>query len=158
MNAITLLTPPRIVFGNGCASGCAELLADRGMRRVLLVSSKSVLPRIDFLIDGLRKAGCSVATSEPVGPEPTLAGFDTILAAARKLDFDAVVGVGGGSVLDVAKLIAALTQGSQQTRDVFGVNRCEGRRAFLICLPTTAGAGSEVSPNAVLVDEAEQLK
>jgi alcohol dehydrogenase len=158
MNTITLLQPGRIVFGNGCADQCAELLKQRGITRVLVVTSASVLPHLAQLQASLRDAGCAVVGTETVGPEPGRAMFEEMLARVRREKFEGVLGVGGGSAMDVAKLIAALAQGRQSVAEIFGVNRLEGRAKFLICLPTTAGSGSEVSPNAVLLDEAEQLK
>ena len=158
MNPITLLQPPRIVFGNGCATDCAALLAQRGIRRVLLVSTKSVLRQVDSLLEALNQAGCTVVTATPIPPEPTLTVFETTLQEARSASADAVLGIGGGSALDVAKLVAALARGPQSLADILGINRATGRALFLVCLPTTAGSGSEVSPNAVLLDDREQLK
>jgi len=158
VNTITLLQPPRIVFGNGCAAGCVELFAQRGLRRVLLVSSSPVLPQIGFLIEALAKAGCEVIQSRPVDREPTKELFEQILADAKNAKVEAVLGVGGGSPLDVAKLVAALVRGKQVVTEIFGINLLHGRELFLVCLPTTAGTGSEVSPNAILLDEADQLK
>jgi alcohol dehydrogenase class IV len=158
MNTVTLLQPPRIVFGNGCAATCAELLAQRGVRSVFLVTSASVLPGIGSLLESLRTAGCVVADTITVGPEPGRAMFETILEKARKMEFEAVLGIGGGSALDVAKLVAALARGKQSVPEVFGINRLAERKLFLVCVPTTAGTGSEVSPNAILLDEMDQLK
>jgi alcohol dehydrogenase class IV len=158
MNAITLLQPPRVVFGNGCARDCVELFARRGAKRILLVTSKSVRPQIEFLVDALKKSGCEIVESEFIPPEPTLNFFETILREASAAKMDSVLGIGGGSVLDAAKLIAALAQSSQKVSDVFGVNLLAERKLFLACLPTTAGTGSEVSPTAVLLDEAAELK
>jgi alcohol dehydrogenase class IV len=92
------------------------------------------------------------------GGEPAREMFEIILAEARKMEFDAVLSIGGGSVLDVAKLVAALARGQQNVSDVFGINRLAGREIFLMCVATTAGTGSEVSPIAVLLDEADELK
>ena len=158
MNTITLLQPPRIVFGNGCAAGCVEVFAQRGIRRVLLVSSSPVLPQIGFLVEALSKAGCAVIQSRPVDREPTKELFEQILADAKKAKVEAVLGVGGGSPLDVAKLVAALMRGKQALNEVFGINLLSGRELFLVCLPTTSGTGSEVSPNAILLDETDHLK
>jgi alcohol dehydrogenase len=158
MTPIMLLQPPRLVFGSGCASQCIELFAQRGLRRVLLVSSSPVLPQIGFLTEGLQKAGGEVIQSRPVDAEPTRKMFEPMLADAKKENIDAVLGVGGGSPLDVAKLIAALARGTQNVSEVFGINLLRHRELFLVCLPTTAGTGSEVSPNAILLDEADQLK
>lgn len=88
-------------------------------------------------------------------------GIDTLraaLATAREARPDAVVGLGGGSAMDVAKLVAALLDGKQDVRGVLGIGKLAGRGTWLACLPTTAGTGSEVSPNAILLDEADQLK
>jgi alcohol dehydrogenase class IV len=69
-----------------------------------------------------------------------------------------VVGLGGGSPLDVSKLVAALLDGQQQVREVFGIGLLRSRSMHLVCIPTTAGTGADVSPNAILLDEAERLK
>ncbi len=158
MSTITLLQPPRIVFGAGCAAGVVELFTQRGLRRVLLVSSSPVLPQIGFLIEVLQQAGCEVIQSRPVDCEPTTGLFGQILADAKTADIEAVLGVGGGSALDVAKLVAALWRGRQSVSEIFGINLLRSRELFLVCLPTTAGTGSEVSPNSILLDEADQLK
>jgi len=158
MNIITLLQPPRIVFGNGCAPQCAEFLAARGVKHVLLVSSTTVLPLLDLVTDALKKSGVAVVLSAPVDREPTQAVFENILSAARAEKIDGVLGIGGGSAIDVAKLIAALTRGKQTTSKIFGTNLLAGRELTLVCLPTTAGTGAEVSPNAILLDESDELK
>src|SRR5262249_18994739 len=157
MKAVTLLQPPRIALGNGCSADCAALLKERGFRRVLLVSSTPVLPTIEPLVAALQGAGLSLVQSPAVDSEPTIQMFESALNAARSEKIEAVVGVGGGSAMDVAKLAAALARGRQSVQEVFGINLLEGRELFLICLPTTAGTGSEVSPNAILLDEADQL-
>jgi alcohol dehydrogenase class IV len=70
-----------------------------------------------------------------------------------------VVGFGGGSPMDVAKLVAALLASRQDITEAFGIGNLAGARStYLACLPTTAGTGSEVSPNAVLLDDAAKLK
>ena len=158
MNPITLLQPPRLVFGNGCAVNCVEVLAQRGTKRVLLVTGKSVRPQIDFIVEALKQSGCEVVESKFVPPEPTREFFETALAEARGEKIDAVLGIGGGSVIDVAKLIAALARGKQTVAEIFGINLLESREWPLVCLPTTAGTGAEVSPNAILLDESDELK
>ena len=158
MNPITLLQPPRLVFGSGCAVNCVEVLAQRGTKRVLLVTGKSVRPQIDFIVEALKQSGCEVVESKFVPPEPTREFFETALAEARGEKIDAVLGIGGGSAIDVAKLIAALARGKQTVAEIFGINLLESREWPLVCLPTTAGTGAEVSPNAILLDESDELK
>ena len=158
MNLVTLLQPPRLVFGNGCAPHCAEFLAQRGCRRVLLVSSTPVLPILSEIKLALRNARIETVQAAPVDTEPTRLLFENILQFVRAEKIDGVLGIGGGSAIDVAKLVAALAQGTQKVEEIFGINRLAGRALTLVCLPTTAGTGAEVSPNAILLDEAEELK
>ena len=158
MNTITLLQPARIVFGNGCAVQSVEFLVQQGGKRVLLVTDGSIRPHIDFLFEALQSAGCTVVESKFVSAEPTIKFFDSVLSEARTAKIDSVLGVGGGSVIDVAKLVAALAYGDQTVSQVFGINLLHGRQLPLVCLPTTAGTGAEVSPNAILLDEADELK
>ena len=158
MNLITLIQPPRIVFGNGCAIQSAEFLAQRGAKRVLLVTSKSVRPQIDFIVAALKKSGVEIVESKFIPAEPTLNFFETALAEVCGAKIDSVLAIGGGSVIDVAKLFAALADSPQKIEDVFGINLLLSRKLLLVCLPTTAGTGAEVSPNAILLDEASELK
>jgi alcohol dehydrogenase len=158
MNMVTLLQPPRIVFGDGCAAQCAEYLAQRGVRRALLVSGTPVLPTLGGVLGALQRANVAVVAATPVDCEPTRTMFEQMLTFARQEKIEAVLGIGGGSVIDMAKLVAALTHGSQAVTEVFGINRLAGRSLPLVCLPTTAGTGAEVSPNAILLDEVDELK
>ena len=158
MNSITLLQPPRLVFGNGCAVNCVEVLAQRGTKRVLLVTGKSVRPQIDFIVSALKKSGVEIVESQFIPAEPTLNFFETALAEVRASQIDSVLAIGGGSVIDVAKLFAALADSPQKIQDVFGINLLSARKLALVCLPTTAGTGAEVSPNTILLDESDELK
>jgi alcohol dehydrogenase len=69
-----------------------------------------------------------------------------------------VIGIGGGSVLDVAKLVAAQLENEQTLREYVGIGLLKGRKKKLICIPATSGTGSEVSPNAILVDDVDNQK
>lgn len=90
--------------------------------------------------------------------EPTVTLSEEVLEVARTRPLDGVIGIGGGSALDTAKLVAALYDSGQDVREVFAINLLKGCRTYLACLPTTSGTGSEVSPNAIFLDERDQLK
>jgi alcohol dehydrogenase len=155
---ITLLQPPRVHFGAGCAAGAVTALARGGHRRVFLVTSPSVRPHADQLAALLRAEQAVVEIVTGVPPEPTTACCEQLRAQARAFAPDLVLAVGGGSVLDVAKLVAALHDRDEPASAFYGVNVLSGRRTALACVPTTAGTGSEVSPNALLYDEAAVAK
>ena len=158
MRTITLLQPPRIVFGAGCAAQCAEALLARGVRRVLIVTAPPTAGLAEPLARALEQGQATATLYAEIVSEPTLGMFRAALEAARRARPQAVVGLGGGSAMDVAKLVAALYDGRQTVEEVFGSDRLAGRPLLLACLPTTAGTGSEVSPNALLLDEAERQK
>ncbi|MGQ9553679.1 MAG: iron-containing alcohol dehydrogenase [Anaerolineae bacterium] len=158
MRTITLLQPRRITFGNGCARNCVDDIRSLNLGRVFLVTSPPLLGHVGPIVAELRQGGIAVEVYSAVVGEPTIDTLSQALAAARSLVPDAVIGLGGGSCLDVAKLVAALHDSQEDVRQLFGVNLLAGRRTFLACLPTTAGTGSEVSTNAVLLDSAAQLK
>lgn len=158
MRGVTLIQPNRLVFGNDCAMQFGEYFATLGLKRVFIVTAPPILPVIDPLIDGLRKQAPSLMVHDKVSTEPTVEMFSEALKAAHAAKADAVIGIGGGSALDVAKLVAALKSGKQDIYEVFGIGKLSERETFLACFPTTSGTGSEVSPNAILLDEAEQIK
>jgi alcohol dehydrogenase class IV len=157
MRTISLLQPPRITLGRGCEADCATDLLAAGARRALIVTSPPLVAAAQQFAARLAPV-CEVRISDGVAAEPTIACFERVCELSIAFDCDTVVGFGGGSALDVAKLVAALGTGSQSVREVFGINLLAGRSTRLVCLPTTSGTGSEVSPNAILTDEEEQLK
>ena len=156
---VVCLTQPRtLVFGCGCVSQLAQDLMSRGLRQAMLLTAPAVRQHAGTIVDQLEAKGLSVLVDDSINEEPTVAMLEHILARARSATIDVVVGLGGGSVLDAAKLVAALWNSEQRIADCFGIGKLTGRRTYLACLPTTSGTGSEVSPNAILLDEKDDLK
>jgi len=129
-----------------------------GLRSTLLITSPPTRAAAETVAEAIRGEGIHAAIYDGIDREPTLAMFHEALAAARSLAPDGIVGIGGGSALDAAKLIAAFLYSDQAVEDALGVDLLARRVTFLACLPTTAGTGSEVSPNAILLDERDLLK
>ena len=129
-----------------------------GHRKLMLLTAPPILPLIADTIAMLQEGGVTVSVYDKILAEPTLNEFNAILEEARGLKIDSVVGIGGGSVLDVAKLLAALVNSTQKASDVFGIGFIKQKGIWLACLPTTAGTGSEVSPTSILLVEDEHLK
>lgn len=155
---ITLRQPQKLVFGNGCSEQVVEDLSRLVCSRVLIVTSTPMLPLVRPLSDQLKKKRIVADVWQAGDSEPTIEMLEEGLEICRSIQADAVVGFGGGSVLDLAKLIAALCDSEQNVTEVFGIDKLSGRNTYLVCLPTTAGTGSEVSPNAILFDPSDQLK
>ena len=158
MKAITLLQPQKIVFGTGCIETFKEDYLKLGLRRLFVLTAPPIRPLIGNLLADFETAGIQISVYDGIKAEPTLNEFEQILETARKAEADSVVGIGGGSVLDVTKLVAAFIHSEQQAADCFGTGFIKQKGLWFACLPTTAGTGSEVSPNAILLDERDQLK
>lgn len=155
---VTLLQPPRIHFGPDCAEGAIAELARSGHRRIFLITSPSVLAAVQTLVAVLLAAGATVESTTRVSPEPTVACCEQLREQARAFAPDLVLAVGGGSVLDVAKIVAVLHDRPEPVGNFYGSGLLPGRNTTLACVPTTAGTGSEVSPNALLFDESTAAK
>ena len=155
---ITLRHPGAITFGVGCAMDAVEWLLQHQPRSVLIVHARSVTNLASSLADRLRQRDVATVAIAGVPAEPDVANFERLRAEIHAAQISAVIAVGGGSVLDVAKLLAALHHSSASVREFFGSGLLKSRPLPLVCLPTTAGTGSEVSPNAILYDDVDHLK
>ncbi len=151
---ITLRQVPSLVFGSGSIALCREHLQATGAKRILAITSPSNHAYATALLDGVAQT----QIDDSIRSEPTVSMFQQTLTSARAFAPELIVGLGGGSPLDVAKLIAALTHSAQCITEIFGIGNLSARSLPLVCVPTTAGTGSEVSPNAILLDESEQMK
>jgi alcohol dehydrogenase class IV len=106
----------------------------------------------------LAEKGIDVLLDEGIATEPYFADLHRLLDYFTPFRPDTVLGIGGGSVLDIAKLLAALLDNDQTVHDVVGNGLLKKRTKKLICVPATSGTGSEVSPNAILIDDADGQK
>ena len=158
MKTITLLQPQKIVFGTGCIDTFVEDYKKLGLKKLFVVTAPPILPLIEEPLKKLADAGISCETFSSINAEPTVNDFKEVLGKAQKFGADSVVGIGGGSVLDITKLVAAFANSTQQAEDCFGTGFIKKKGLWFACLPTTAGTGSEVSPNAILLDERDHLK
>jgi alcohol dehydrogenase class IV len=155
---IKLIQPARIFFGAGCSEQVAAELVSRKAKRVLAVcyTSEDRLP--PAILGGCRAAGMEVQTLCGVPAEPSVDDFEALRLQVAGCGADAVLAIGGGSVIDIAKLLSALLETPGSVRDFFGNDLLAPRRRALIAVPTTSGAGSEASPNAILYDAQDSLK
>ena len=158
MKQITLLQPQKIVFGTGCIQTLVEDYQKMGLQRLFVLTAPPIRPLIEDTLTALKGAGISIEVFQDIVAEPTVNDFKKILEVARQFKADSVVGIGGGSVLDLTKLVAAFVNSDQQVEDCFGTGFIKQKGLWFACLPTTAGTGSEVSPNAILLDERDHLK
>jgi len=157
---ISKFVTPEIIFGRDALSQIGESAARLGASKVFVVSDAGVIAAgwIEPALNYLRAAGLdtevfSQLTTNPKDHEVS-AGVEKYLAAGC----DAIVAVGGGSPTDVAKAIALLVTNGGSLRDYEGINRIVRPLPPMVIAPTTAGAGSEVSQFAIIVDTERRLK
>ncbi|HVC58673.1 MAG TPA: iron-containing alcohol dehydrogenase [Candidatus Acidoferrales bacterium] len=144
---------PRVLFGNGVISGLPAELGRMGVKRALLLTTKmsrSTAPK--RVIDMLSAAGIESVHFSAIEAEPSVASAEAAMETMSGSKADVVIGLGGGSALDVAKTVAlASTNGG--IRSVFGVNKAARPGTPHILIPTTSGTGSEATNVAVLTDQ-----
>jgi alcohol dehydrogenase len=156
---ISLQLPRKMAFGAGCLTAAAEWIAAQTPRAVLVITSpQPVAGLAEPLVAALRASGITVAVWDEIAKEPHVDDLARGLAAARDARASLIVGLGGGSAMDVAKLVAALLDGRQQIGEVFGIGKLASRSTPMVCIPTTSGTGSEVSPIAIVQDSADGMK
>ena len=153
MRTITFANPKKLVFGEQAFAALKTDLSVSGLRRLYIVSIEPLAATVEELGSALAAAGIEVAFNYSIVEEPTFAEFAAILDEVRSYEADGVVGIGGGSVLDVAKLLAAQIHNRQSIEEIVGIGNLAGRETYLACVPTTSGTGSEVSPNALFTSD-----
>jgi alcohol dehydrogenase class IV len=161
MNRIKLFqTTRRIVMGAGSVNQIADEVKRLGGTRVMIVTDpglvqSGIIARVEDL---LKRAGLVVACFSRVEPDPRYEIVAEAAESIRKENADLVVGIGGGSSLDIAKLAAILVTNADPVTSYFGIDLIPRPGLKTILVPTTAGTGSEVTPIAILSDHQEKLK
>ena len=150
---ITLERPPTIHIGAGTAAEIGRFARTRGIDRALVIASPFNADRIDRL-----ELACRVELFAGFDGEPDIDTSTAARAAADRFQPELVVGFGGGSAMDLAKLVAVLSGSALAIDDVVGVGRTPARTALLAQVPTTAGTGSEAGTRALVSDLGKKTK
>jgi alcohol dehydrogenase len=147
-------TVPYLINQPGSTAQLGKLVAQHypATKRVMIVTDKGFLAtgQVHPIITQLEQSGLEVIVYADVVADPPTATVLSAASQARNAQIDLVVGLGGGSSMDVAKLIAVLANSEQELSSMFGIGNVTGARLPLIQIPTTAGTGSEVTPIAIV--------
>jgi alcohol dehydrogenase class IV len=148
------------LFGRHAVRQLGEVAGRLGAKRILIVTDPLLVEAgvMEQVHGSLREGGVMVEVFRGGEPEPPLRAADACIAAARQFRPDALLGLGGGSNMDLAKMAATVLKHGGQPRDYVGDDKVPGPVFPLICVPTTAGTGSEVSAASVLTDTESKLK
>jgi alcohol dehydrogenase class IV len=152
MTPFVFNTTKSIQFGSGTLSRLGDLVRAQMGSRVMLVTDPGLLATgiVNRALALLAERGVEVTLFSDVQADPPEAVIEAATDIARAAGIQGIVGLGGGSSLDVAKLVALLAVGTEKLRDVYGVGNAKGPRLPLILVPTTAGTGSEVTPISIV--------
>ena len=146
----------------GASRRLGELVRGMGSKRTLLVTDPGVRGAglLEESVESLLVAGVHVTVFDKTVPDPSESLVLECAAFARDEGVDSVVGFGGGSSMDIAKLVALLASptSSQPLDEMFGVGNARGERLPLVQVPTTAGTGSEVTPISIITTGAAEKK
>ena len=160
MQAFQFNTTPQVIFRPGAAKEIGALARLKCGARPLFVTDPG-LRRIglcDPALQSLAQAGLAVTVFDAVEADPSLATVMAAVEAGRAAEVTGVIGFGGGSSLDVAKVVALLLGSGEEIDKAWGVGNAKGPRLPLILVPTTAGTGSEVTPVSIITVGGEEKR
>jgi alcohol dehydrogenase class IV len=158
MRQLSISQPRKVLFGENALLQLPEELKKSGINNLLCIVASPLHEVISGLLPAMEANEISVILIDPIQKEPTINDVEAILASLNKQPIDAVAGIGGGSVMDVAKVVAAKLNNIQSITEILGIGNLNGRSTFLACVPSTSGTGSESSPNSILLDESDNMK
>ena len=152
MSNFSFETTPRVICADGESGRLGDLMRELGISRPLVITGRGIerAGLLEPMLASLRALGLDVAVFADVLADPPESCVNAAVAVAVALQSDGVIGFGGGSSLDVAKLVALLSRSGQSLGAVYGRGLAVGPRWPLIQVPTTAGTGSEVTPIAIV--------
>jgi len=161
INRVTLFrTTKRIVFGIGAIEKVGAEVQALKKKKVLVVTDPGIVQAglLEPLKHSLQAANIPFALFDGVEPDPRLEVVRQCAEMGRKEGVEALIGYGGGSSLDIAKVAAVLLTNEGDLAQFFGIDLIPHPGLPVILIPTTAGTGSEVTPIAILSDTREKLK
>ncbi|EKS27477.1 iron-containing alcohol dehydrogenase [Afipia felis] len=160
MPGFTFQSTKSLLMEPGASARIGELAKALGCSSVLLVTDPGVMAAglLQAGLKGLAQAGIAVAVFSEVEADPPVHVIERAVAMARSAKADGIVAIGGGSSMDVAKLVALLALSDEKLADIYGVGMVKGRRLPLVLAPTTAGTGSEVTPISIVTTGENEKK
>lgn len=159
LNSFQFNTTPGIRFGSGLAKSSCEEISKKLGPRILFITDKGLMslgltkPTINTLSNK-----CSIEIFDDVEADPSKKTLLSAIEVGKKFKATGIVGFGGGSSMDVAKLVALILGSNEDLELAWGVSNAKGPRLPLVLVPTTAGTGSEVTPIAIITVGEEEKK
>lgn len=150
---IELLSPSQILFGTDVSKRIGAWMVRHGLSRAFVVADSFNVSRVNSL--GIESEAIVFSDFHP---EPDTKDLEKLMAAVQAAQPDVIIGFGGGSAMDLAKVAAVLPNSGQQFVDIVGPDKVLGRGCRLVQVPTTAGTGSEVGMRSLVTDAQTHAK
>ena len=160
LNSFIFNTTSEIRFGSGMSKICAEEVSKKLGPNILFITDKDLmsLKLTEPTLNELRKHSSIVEIFQDVEADPSIKTLLNSIEVGKKINATGVVGFGGGSSMDVAKLSSLILGSNENIEDAWGVSNAKGPRLPLVLVPTTAGTGSEVTPISIITVGEEEKK
>ena len=160
LNNFTFNTTSGIRFGNGTSKSCASEISQKLGPTILFITDKDLmsLKLTEPTLIELKKLSSKVEVFQDVEADPSLKTLMNAIEIGKKNNITGVIGFGGGSSMDVAKLTSLILGSNENIEEAWGVSNAKGPRLPLILVPTTAGTGSEVTPISIITVGEEEKK
>jgi alcohol dehydrogenase class IV len=162
---VFMAMPSRVIFGCGERAAMPALLRKLGYRNALVVTDRFFSRDSGIIAEmraGLNEVGIDSTVFDGGQPDPSVAlcaaALDWVRAQAAPASFDHVIAVGGGSNIDLAKVLSITLKFGGKAEDYVGEGRLPGQPLPLVAIPTTSGAGSEMTPGAILIADQSSEK
>ncbi|WP_206813024.1 iron-containing alcohol dehydrogenase [Paradesulfitobacterium ferrireducens] len=159
-NVWNFSTAGKIIFGNDAVQGLGKLMQSLSEKTALVVTDPGIKAAgiLETALSSLKQEGVSYAVYDQCEPEPRVEKAVEAYDFAKNQNCGAIIGLGGGSSIDLAKAVAVLLTYGGSPKDYFGEFKVPGPVLPLVAIPTTSGTGTEVTPAAVLTDLQANLK
>ena len=160
LNNFTFNTTSGIRFGNGTCKSCALEISQKLGPNILFITDKDLmsLKLTEPTLIELKKLSSKIEVFQDVEADPSLKTLMNAIEIGKKNKITGVIGFGGGSSMDVAKLTSLILGSNEDIEEAWGVSNAKGPRLPLILVPTTAGTGSEVTPISIITVGEEEKK
>jgi alcohol dehydrogenase class IV len=160
LNNFTFNTTPGIRFGSGMSKLCSEEVSKKLGPNILFITDKDLmsLKLTEPTLIELRKSSSILEIFKDVEADPSIKTLLNAIEAGKKIDATGVIGFGGGSSMDIAKLTSLILGSNENIEEAWGVSNAKGPRLPLVLVPTTAGTGSEVTPISIITVGEEEKK
>ena len=159
MNDFNFNTTPGIIFGKGASVSSCDRIIDKLGDNIFVITDAD-LTKIELnkpIINQISKSS-NLEVFDDVESDPSKKTLIKALKSAKNFKPTGILGFGGGSSMDIAKLISLLVGTEQDIENIWGVGNAKGPRLPLVLIPTTAGTGSEVTPISIITLEKDEKK